>query len=212
MWRAWDADAQASAADVVAEANRADGLRTTFPASRDSLRARSARVLSLAPRVVEGDTPAAAAATLSSLISAAAADAGVRLGAVQPRSDVANARGSPEGAAVARQAFVHVSVHGDLTGDVVGLAQFVSELDGARPCWPCASSRSLSPTLRRRRAAWKCCTPTLRWSDWHWRRACIPPSTRRMVLARHPPAVYGHDGCQCVRVSSPRRFLTPCAA
>jgi len=128
-WHAWERDSRASAAEVVADAARADQLLATYPALRDSLRARSARTLGIAPLVVEGDTPAAAAATLASFVSDAASDAGVKLGAVQPRSDGSGAPSTPPQRPAQRHAFVRVSVHGDLTGDVVGLAQFLGDLE-----------------------------------------------------------------------------------
>jgi hypothetical protein len=127
-WHLWECESRASAAEVVSDATRADMLLATYPSLRDSLRARSARLLTVGPLVVTGDTPATAAATLASLVSDAATDAGVKLGVVQPRADV-SAQTALAPRSAPRAEFVRVSVHGDLTGDVVGIAQFLGDLE-----------------------------------------------------------------------------------
>lgn len=84
----------------------------------DSLRARNARYLALAPALLDGDTPAAAAATLAGLVSGAASGAQVRMGAIQLRIDT-----------TARGAFVRVGVRADATGDVEGITGMLATLE-----------------------------------------------------------------------------------
>ncbi len=129
-WFAWTRDTRMAAADVTAEAARADATIAAMPVLRDSLRARSGRALALAPLILEGDSPAASAAALGSLVSDAASDAGVRLGGIHPRVDSTTAAGSPARASgTHRGAFAEVVVQGELTGDIVGVTQFLADLE-----------------------------------------------------------------------------------
>jgi hypothetical protein len=128
-WHEWTHDAQTSAAELTADATRADALLATYPVIRDSLRVRSTRVVASASLVLNGDTPAAAAATLASLVADAATDAGVTLGAVQPRADASPPLTAPGRHPTQYHGFVPVTVHGDLTGDIVGISQFLGDLE-----------------------------------------------------------------------------------
>lgn len=84
----------------------------------DSLQARNARFLALAPQLVAGDTPALATAELAGMISAAAAGSNVRIGALQLRSDSAG-----------HGTFRRVTVRASLTGDIRGLAALLAALE-----------------------------------------------------------------------------------
>ena len=128
-WLEWTRDAQTSATELTADAARADALLATYPVIRDSLRTRSARVVATTLLVLDGDTPATAAATLASLVADAATDGGVTLGAVQPRADANALLTTPGRHLTQHQGFVRVTVHGDLTGDIVGIAQFLGDLE-----------------------------------------------------------------------------------
>ncbi len=129
-WHQWETQVRASAAERVREAIRADRLVERLPGLRDSLRARSGRLVATAPLILRGDTPAEATAALTSLIEDAASDAGVELAAVQPQVPEDLTQASSH--AVARQsrhAFIPVVVHAELTGDVVALTQFLADLE-----------------------------------------------------------------------------------
>ena len=118
-WRRGDADAWASSAEMVAAAARAEADVRSLPALRDTVEAREQRLVALAPRVLDGSTPAAAGATLASLVSGAAARANVALGTVQVLPDTASAG-----------TFVKVTVRGDATGDLPGIARMLALLEG----------------------------------------------------------------------------------
>jgi len=127
-WRRWREETGAAAQELAADAQQAETLLKTMPALRDSLRVRSARLQSLAPTIVPGDTPGSAAAALASLVGDAAGDAGVTLGGLEPRADTAEAT---LGAARSRTSspFVRVSVHGQMTGDIVSIMQFLANIE-----------------------------------------------------------------------------------
>jgi hypothetical protein len=135
-WRGWVVESRAAAAEQCDEAARAEALARVFPAMRDSLAARNGRFLALAPRLLSGGSLNAASATLASLVSGAAADAGVTLGAVQLRTRGSplpadtGRRGSVAGhAGTPRPAFVRVLVEGDVSGDIRGITRFLLALE-----------------------------------------------------------------------------------
>lgn len=120
-WRRWDADSRAGAAEMTAALARAEADQRTLKALGDSAEARRERLVEAAPLVVDGNTPAAASATLASLVSGAAATAGVSVGA----ADLA------QGDSASRGYFYPVSVRGDATGDLPGILRFLALLEGA---------------------------------------------------------------------------------
>lgn len=115
-WRRAAMEEARLSVDDAAEAERA--IRRLKPVL-DSLDARRARFVDLAPAVLEGRTPAAAAGSLASLVGGAAAKAGVRVSSVQPRPDSAGPG-----------TFTRVSVRVDAAGDVYGLGAFLAALEG----------------------------------------------------------------------------------
>jgi hypothetical protein len=117
-WLAWQREARASAAEVQTELAHARAGAAARKAVHDSLAARGQRLLALAPALLSGDSPASAAATLAALVSGAAAQANVRLGAVQVRPD-----------SVALGAFTRVAVRASATGDVTGVTQMLLSLE-----------------------------------------------------------------------------------
>jgi Type II secretion system (T2SS), protein M subtype b len=127
-WRVWQQDTAAGATELAADALRSDAEIAAYPALHDSLRERAARLRSLTPSVLPGDDPASAAATLATIISDAASDAGVKLGTVQPRVD-----SEPHSLGGDRTAppptFARVSARADAAGDVVALTQFLADLE-----------------------------------------------------------------------------------
>lgn len=118
-WRRWDAGAAASAAEMTAEASRAEATVRLFPAALDSLEARRERLVALGRGVLAGGSTAGAGAELASLLAGAAARSGVQLGSVQVRADTASAA-----------TFVRVSVRADATGDLPGLLRLLALLEG----------------------------------------------------------------------------------
>ncbi|HYW08756.1 MAG TPA: type II secretion system protein GspM [Longimicrobium sp.] len=119
-WRRWDTDARARAAEMTAEANEAEVAVRVLPALRDSAAARQARLVALAPTLLDGESVAAGGAALASLVSGAAAKAGVRVGAVQPSA--------VDSASVS--VFARVRVRADATGDLPGLLRLLAALEG----------------------------------------------------------------------------------
>ncbi len=132
-WVRWARDTHANAAELTAEAARADADLAAWPLIRDSLRARNTRYLALAPVLISGTTPAAASANLAALISAAAARTEVTLGALELSIDTTGmARRSPSHSASRDSmpsAFARVLVRGDAAGDVRGLVRFIAALE-----------------------------------------------------------------------------------
>jgi len=118
-WRGWLAEQQSSAAEMTAEAAKLDSAIPLQRVLKDSLRSRRTRLTELREALLPGDTPSSAAATLASLVSSAARDAGVRLGAVQVRAD-----------SVGKTRFVRVAVQADATGDIRGVTRFLASLEG----------------------------------------------------------------------------------
>lgn len=114
----WTQDSRASAAQLVGEDARARASIARAAETRDTLTARNARYLALAPRLLEGETPAGAGATLASILSGAAAVSSVRLGSVQIRADTAR-----------RGVFTRVAVSADLTGDIRGISAMLAMLE-----------------------------------------------------------------------------------
>lgn len=120
-WRRWDADTRASAAEMAAEAARAESTVRLLPASLDSLQARRARYVELGRGVLDGESTAAAGASLASLVSGAAARAGVQIGSVQVRPDSAGAG-----------TFMRIAVLADGTGDLPAITRMLQILEGGR--------------------------------------------------------------------------------
>ncbi|WP_420127345.1 type II secretion system protein GspM [Longimicrobium sp.] len=119
-WRRWDAGVRASAAEMAAEAARAEQTVRLLPASLDSLEARRGRFVTVGGGVLEGESAAASGAALASLVSGAAGRAGVQMGSVQLHSDTASAG-----------TFLRIGVRADATGDLPALTRMLALLEGA---------------------------------------------------------------------------------
>ena len=115
----WDSHVRDDARMADADLARARAAITNARVVNDSLIARQRRFVALAPRIVGGDSPSAAAATLGSLVSGAAELAGMTIGSVQVSSDTA-----------ARGVFVRVSATADVTGDITGVTAMIASLEG----------------------------------------------------------------------------------
>ena len=119
-WRDWVAQARAGAIEQTRAATDADFALAHAKAMRDTLVARNARYVALAPALIAGATPAEASATLASLVSGAASVAGVKLGAVQLRAPADTG---------ARHTFVRIGVHADVVGDIAGVTALLASLE-----------------------------------------------------------------------------------
>jgi type II secretion system (T2SS) protein M len=117
-WSTWRRDTAIAAGELTAEARRAESSVGRAAALGDTLAARQRRFLALAPAVLSGDSPALAAGTLADLVSGAAANAGVRLGSIQPRGDTAS-----------RGMFTPVAIRASGVGDVRGVMRLLVTLE-----------------------------------------------------------------------------------
>lgn len=123
--RQWSHASVISAREILAEVARAEGSIRGAGASADTMRARSERLVALAPALLDGGSPATAGATLASLISGAAATADAKLQSVQVRSD-APAQDSSRNDT---RAFARVAVSASVTADVRGLSSILLSLE-----------------------------------------------------------------------------------
>jgi hypothetical protein len=119
-WRGWVSAARAGAEEQIGAASDADALMAHARAMRDTLAAREARYVALAPALIAGNTPAEASATLASFVSSAASGAGVKVGAVQLR---------PVSDTGMRRTFVRVGVRAEVVGDIAGLTTLLATLE-----------------------------------------------------------------------------------
>lgn len=115
----WSAESRANGAQLVAESERARECVGRAKETRDSLRARGARYYALGQSLLQGESVAVGGGALASLVSDAAAEANVRLGSVQVRTDTAGAG-----------AFTTVGVRATATGDIRGIAALLKTLEG----------------------------------------------------------------------------------
>lgn len=106
--QAWQAQTRAGRLRVVARA-RAQLASAVAGASRE--------YLALAPRLLDGNTPATAGASLLAMVSNAVIGAGLQVGSIQSSGDSAGRR------------FARVAVRGEATGDVKGLTEFLKTLE-----------------------------------------------------------------------------------
>ena len=120
-WRRWDAGARDGAEARAREAAQVESAVRLLPASLDSLQARRTRYVALGRAVLDGESTAAAGASLASLVSGAAARAGVQMGSVQVRPDTAGAG-----------TFMRISVRADATGDLPAITRMLETLEGGR--------------------------------------------------------------------------------
>jgi hypothetical protein len=118
-WRRWDGSVRASAAATAQEAARAEHAVLLLPHALDSLQVRRVRLASLARGALAGESAAASAAALASLVSGAAARAGVQIGTVQVRPDTPSAG-----------TFVRIGVRADGTGDLGAITRMLVLLEG----------------------------------------------------------------------------------
>lgn len=117
-WRTWLTETRAMADVSIAELARTRSGIAGMPALRDSLIARNERYIVLAPSILTGTSHGAVGASLASIVSGAAAGAGLELGAVSIRLDTTE-----------KSVFSRPSVRGDARGDVTGLTRFLVALE-----------------------------------------------------------------------------------
>lgn len=114
----WQLESRESARALTQELASARATVARARLTHDSLVARQRRFIALAPLLLRGETPATGTAALASVISTAATAASVRLGPVQVRADTTS-----------RGVFSRVGVRAEITGDVRGVAAFLSILE-----------------------------------------------------------------------------------
>lgn len=117
-WRAWEHEVRASAAELTAEAERAEASVQLLPQTLDTLEQRQGRLVALAPVLLGGESPAAAAGALASLVSGAAAQSHMELAALRLQVDSARTG-----------VFTRIAVRGDATGDIRGVTQLLLTLE-----------------------------------------------------------------------------------
>lgn len=114
----WQQQTRESATELMQEVWRVQSSIEALPEMLDSLEARNARFVALAPRLVPGGTSAGVSGALAAWVSQAAINSGTRLGAVYVSADTA-----------LTGVFSRVTVRGDLVGDVTGLSGFLLTLE-----------------------------------------------------------------------------------
>ena len=119
-WRRWDAEARDDVRRQRGREVAAVAAIRGLPTALDSAEARRDRLGALAPSLLDGESAAAAGATLASILTGGAARAGVRLGSVQVQPDTASAG-----------TFTRVAVHTDATGDLEGITELLRYLEAA---------------------------------------------------------------------------------
>lgn len=118
--RRWDARAEARAMVLAHEVADARNLVAREKATRDALTARTRMLGRLNARLIHVDSKSAGEAALAALVSAAATSAGIKVDALALDADAA-------GGGSLRT----VSVTGGATGDLQGLALFLTALERA---------------------------------------------------------------------------------
>ena len=116
-WRRWDGEARAASVELRVEAQRTRRAVEELPAMADSLAARQARFVALAPLLLAADSRAAATAALTSAISAAAQSSSVQLASMQVRSDTTG------------NVFERIEARATMTGDGHGLGRMLVALE-----------------------------------------------------------------------------------
>jgi hypothetical protein len=117
---AWTREARESARTLATEEQRALIDLHSLPIVGESAQARRYALGDALPTLLHGVTTAAITASLAEIVSDAASDAGLRVGAIDVRADTAGT-GS----------YVRVTARTDLTGDVRGLATLLSGLESS---------------------------------------------------------------------------------
>lgn len=114
LWLSLLDRAQSDAAHETRALADAQALIAAAPILQDSLNARRHRYLAIAPYVIASESPDAAVARLSGIVSSAATSAGVALTSLSLSADTGLVRG-----------FGRPAVRGEARGDISGLTQFL---------------------------------------------------------------------------------------
>lgn len=121
-WQRWRYETSSAANQLKREVERSRNSIAHGRLFQDSLAVRRKRFMALAPLLVSGHTTAMGSAALASVVSTAAATANMRLGPLRVDPDTAS-----------RGVFSRVRVRAELTGDVRGVAAFLSAIEGGTP-------------------------------------------------------------------------------
>lgn len=117
-WLRWRADVQATAAELLAQAQRRDAIVADFARALDSLEARTDRFEHLGAAFVTGATPAEAASTLAGIVAEMARSSLVRLDAIEMKVDSSDRQHQPR-----------VRVEAQATADIAGLAALLRRFE-----------------------------------------------------------------------------------
>jgi hypothetical protein len=114
----WRDDAVVSSESLVRQADDAERSVQASTTTRDSLVARRVRLARLDSAVLEGESPALAAAALAEYVADVADDAKTQLGSVQTLADTA-----------VRGPLTKVAIRASATGDLPSIARFLAGLE-----------------------------------------------------------------------------------
>ncbi|HEY2025513.1 MAG TPA: GspMb/PilO family protein [Gemmatimonadaceae bacterium] len=119
LW-AWTVESRQAAVALRTQERRTLSDLRTLRRTHDSADARRYALGDAFPSLLRGLTTAAITASLAELVSEEAEIAGVRLGTVDVRADTTRRTG----------AYLRVTAHADLTGDVRGVSALIAGLEG----------------------------------------------------------------------------------
>lgn len=117
----WVASAREHATDRLSALARAQDAVRQMPALRDSLATAVARVVALAPRLLDGRTRAEASAALAALLSLQAGRSGLKVLRLAPTTDSSGGIVQP------------VDAQAELEGDAAGLTAFLAAVERGSP-------------------------------------------------------------------------------
>lgn len=120
-WYRWQRDVREEAVESAMEAEQSRYAVRNRPAIARMLRQGEQRYAALGDVFLDGDSPAAAATALTSVVSDAAGESGIQIGALQPAVDSSS------------QTKGLVSVRGSASGDIRGVTHFLSAVESGMP-------------------------------------------------------------------------------
>lgn len=119
-WWSWQSRARDAAEAAATKAATTEATIAAFPATVDSLGARTARLAAIGPLLFVGTDSSTATAAFAEVITATARTASVRLDSVQTKM-------APPGKGRLRRIVIEVRA----TADVIGLAALLAKLEGS---------------------------------------------------------------------------------
>jgi hypothetical protein len=117
-WYHWQSEVRQTAREVRDELARSRATLRDTALVTESLTVRSRRLSMVRFRAFTSASSGAAGAMVASLLSDAAADAGMRITSLQVHADTSKQR-----------TYYHVTLRADMTGDITGLQQLLSSIE-----------------------------------------------------------------------------------